>query len=410
MTDKEKEAIVKAAFPDISGTDLDWAKHLVEKSDSAATYKQRIGVAPHVLRNEVPLAGGVAKGGKVVADLIKSFLTKKGAAKAAEEVVSTKAKMSLKKKAVIGAGVLAVGQAGSTLMNKQGTQIDANATAAQTQAQDSFAQAIANADAQGLDVTQFLQGTTAQQLGLGANNIQDFMAARGYTGSGLTGLNGVGIFTGTETPTSVNRRKFGGTITGTKKELVSLAEWNKSFPADLNGINAAKQKFVAAGVLDPTADMTQVKAAWTKYGQMSLDYARAGNTISPWQLLDIQKGLTGSGGSKTQVTIDESPMAKADITTLLKRQLSQSLGLANIDDATINKFIADVRKKEAKNPTKTTVTTNGNKSVRKTVQGYGQSDVLADAEAYAKQDPRYAEFQTADVFGNALIKALGLKS
>jgi hypothetical protein len=408
MTDKEKAAIVKAAFPDISGTDLDWAIHLVEKNDSAATYKQRIGVAPHILKNEVPLAGGALKGGKVVADLIKSFLTKKGAVKATEEVVATKAKMSLKKKAVIGAGVLAVGQAGSSLMNKQGTQTDANASAAQAQSQDAFAQAIANADAQGLDVTQFLSGDTAKQLGLGANNIQNFMAAKGYTAP-LVGLKGIGIFTGTETPgTKVGPK--GLKFSTSTKELVSLAQWNKTFPADLNGINSAKQKFVAAGVLDPTADVTQVKAAWTKYGQMSLDYARAGNILSPWQILDIQKGLTGGGGgSKTSVTIDESPMANADITTLLKRQLSQSLGLANIDDAVLNKFIKDVRKKEAKNPTKTTVTTTGNKSVRKTVQGYGQADVLADAEAYAKQDPRYSDFQTADVFGNALVKALGLK-
>jgi hypothetical protein len=178
---------------------------------------------------------------------------------------------------------------------------------------------------------------------------------------------------------------------------------------DAAGISAAKQKFVTAGVLDPTADLTQVKAAWDKYGQLSLDYSRAGNKVSPWQLLDIQKGLTGSG-SQTTTTIDDSPMAKADITTILKRQLSASLGLANIDDETINKFIKDVRKKEAKNPTKSVRTTTGNTTRVKTIPGYGQSDVLADAEAYAKQDPRYAEFQTADVFGNALVKALGLKS
>ena len=407
MTNKEKEALVKAAFPGIEGMDLQIAIGFVEDNDTSVTYKTRLKEQPKVLMGTVFTAKDVIKGGKVVAEFVKSALTKKTAAKAAEEAAK-KGGMSLKKKALIGAGVLAVGQAGSTLMNKQGTQIDANANAAQTQAQDSFAQAIANADAQGIDVTQFLQGNTATQLGLGANNIQDFMAARGFTG-GLTGLNGIGIFTGVETKGTKTGPK-GIVYPTSKRELVSLAEWNKSFPADLNGINAAKQKFVAAGVLDATADMTQVKAAWTKYGQMSLDYARAGNTLSPWQLLDIQKGLTGSGGSKTSVTIDESPMAKADITTLLKRQLSASLGLANIDDSVINKFISDVRKKEAKSPTRTTVTTNGTKSVRKTVQGYGQSDVLADAEAYAKTDPRYADFQTADVFGNALVKALGLKS
>ena len=386
MTDKEKYDFLKKYYPDKSDAQLKLA-----------------------VKEFQVLEGGLA-GGQIAKALLKfgqSIFTKKTAAKATEEAAK-KAKMSLKKKAAIGAGVLVTGQAASSLMNNDGTAIDPNASAAELQAQDSFAQAIANADAQGIDTTQFLQTDTAKQLGLGANNIQNFMAARGFTG-GLTGLNNIGVFTGKEEVTSVPRRKFGGTITGTKAEIVGLSDWNKSFPVDLAGIAAAKQKFVTAGVLAPTADLTEVKAAWNKYGQLSLDYSRAGNKVSPWQLLDIQKGLTGSG-SQTSVTIDDSPMAKADITTLLKRQLGASLGLTNIDDAVINKFIADVRKKEAKNPTKTVRTTTGNTTRVKSTPGYGQSDVLADAEAYAKQDPRYAEFQTADVFGNALVKALGLKS
>jgi len=286
--------------------------------------------------------------------------------------------------------------------------IDPNASAAELQAQDSFAQAIANADAQGVDVTQFLDGTTAKQLGLGANNIGDFMAARGYVNP-LSGLNGIGIFTGKETETLVPRKKFGGTLSVSKPELVSLADWKKSFPVDAAGIAAAKQKFVDARVLDPTADLTQVKAAWDKYGQLSLDYARAGNKVSPWELLNIQKGLTGSG-SQTTTTIDVSPMAEADIRTTAKRQLAQSLGLANVDDKMYKEILSIVRKKEAKNPTKSVRTTTGNTTRVKTTPGYGPSDVLADVEAYAKQDPRYAEFQTADVFGNAIVKALGLKS
>ena len=408
MTNKEKEALVKAAFPGIEGMDLSVAIGWVEENDTIAKYKTRNPIPPKVLMGTVFSGKDALRVGKAGIDLVKSALTKKTAAKAAEEAAKTKAKMSLKKKALIGGGVLAVGQAGSMLMNNDGTAIDPNASASQLQAQDSFAQAIANADATGVDVTQFLQGDTAKQLGLGANNIGNFMAARGYVNP-LTGLNGIGVFTGKETETLVPRRKFGGTLAVSKPEIVGLSDWNKSFPVDLAGIAAAKQKFVTAGVLSPTADLTQVKTAWNQYGQLSLDYSRAGNKVSPWQLLDIQKGLTGSG-SQTTTTIDDSPMAKADITTLLKRQLGASLGLTNIDDAVINKFIADVRKKEAKNPSKTVRTTTGNTTRVKSTPGYGQSDVLADAEAYAKQDPRYAEFQTADVFGNALVKALGLKS
>jgi hypothetical protein len=385
MTDKEKYDFLKKMHPNKSDVEL-----------KAAVKEFQV------------LESGLA-GGQIAKALLKfgqSVFTKKTAAKAAEETAK-KAKMSLKKKAAIGAGVLVTGQAASSLMNKQGTEIDVNASAAELQAKDSFAQAIANADAQGVDVTQFLAGDTAKQLGLGANNIQNFMAARGYT-SPLTGLNNIGVFTGkVETGTKLGPK--GRSYPTTKSEIVGLSEWNKTFPVDLAGVAAAKQKFVDAGVLAPTADLTEVKNAWNKYGQLSLDYSRAGNKVSPWQLLDIQKGLTGSG-SQTSVTIDNSPMAKADITTLLKRQLGASLGLTNIDDAVINKFIADVRKKEAKNPSKTVRTTTGNTTRVKSTPGYGQSDVLADAEAFAKQDPRYAEFQTADVFGNALVKALGLKS
>jgi hypothetical protein len=385
MTDKEKYDFLKKYYPDKSDAQLKLA-----------------------VKEFQVLEGGLA-GGQIAKALLKfgqSIFTKKTAAKAAEETAK-KAKMSLKKKAAIGAGVLVTGQAASSLMNNDGTAIDPNASASELQAKDSFAQAIANADAQGVDVTQFLQGDTAKQLGLGTNNISNFMAARGYINP-LTGLNGIGIFTGKITEGTKLGPK-GISYPTTKSEIVSLSDWNKSFPVDLTGIAAAKQKFVTAGVLSPTADLTQVKTAWNQYGQLSLDYSRAGNKVSPWQLLDIQKGLTGSG-SQTTTTIDDSPMAKADITTLLKRQLGASLGLTNIDDAIINKFIADVRKKEAKNPSKTVRTTTGNTTRVKSTPGYGQSDVLADAEAYAKQDPRYAEFQTADVFGNALVKALGLKS
>jgi hypothetical protein len=415
MTNKEKEAIVKAAFPSIDDTSLPFAVYLVEDNDTIATYKNRVKEQPKVLAGTVfspkdilKVAPAIAKGGKTVADLTKSIFTKKTAEKVAEETAKAGKKKLVTKKRVytLGAGAAGVGIYNTVASGK--TAIDPNASAAEIAAQDSFATAIANADAQGVDVTQFLDGTTAKQLGLNANNIGDFMAARGFVNP-LSGLNNIGIFTGKEIETLVPRKKFGGTISVGKPEIVSLAEWKKSFPVDANGITAAKQKFVTAGVLDPTADLTQVKAAWDKYGQLSLDYARAGNKVSPWELLDIQKGLTGSG-SQTTTTIDVSPMAEADIRTTAKRQLAQSLGLANVDDKMYKDILSIVRKKEAKNPTKSVRTTTGNTTRVKTTPGYGPSDVLADVEAYAKQDPRYAEFQTADVFGNAIVKALGLKS
>lgn len=425
LTDKEKIALLKRAFPGISDKTLKDAVPQIKDKATIDYLKANNGALPESVLSrfftgtdyiagpmtnfEVMEAGmGGAAIAKALTGLAKSFFTKKTAAKVAEETAKAGKKKLVTKKRVYALGAGAAGVGIYNTVASGNTAIDPNASAAEIAAQDSFAQAIANADVQGVDVTQFLQGDTAKQLGLGANNIGDFMAARGYVNP-LTGLNNIGVFTGKETPFEVKRRKYGGTLSGTKSEIVSLSEWNKSFPVDLAGVASYKQKFVDAGVLSPTADLTEVKAAWSKYGQLSLDYARAGNKVSPWQLLDIQKGLTGSG-SQTTTTIDVSPMAEADIRTTAKRQLAQSLGLANVDDKMYKEILSIVRKKEAKNPTKSVRTTTGNTTRVKTTPGYGPSDVLADVEAYAKQDPRYAEFQTADVFGNALVKALGLKA
>jgi hypothetical protein len=251
MTNKEKEAIVKAAFPGIDEMSLSIAMNWVQDGDTITKYKTRNPMPPEVLMGTVFTAkdalkagqtvvkGGQAaiKGGSVAFKYIKSALPGgKTAAKAAEEAASGKKKIVTKKRVAGVAGLSAAVGTYNMIESGKGTEIDPNASAAEIAAQDSFAQAIANADAQGVDVTQFLSGTTAQQLGLGANNISDFMSARGYVNP-LTGLNGIGIFTGKETPTSTPRRKFGGTITGSKSEIVSLSEWNKSFPVDAAGIS-----------------------------------------------------------------------------------------------------------------------------------------------------------------------------
>lgn len=412
LTKQQKEALVKAAFPEISGDDLKWATMLVQKDDTADTYKKRLGTAPHILRNEVPFVAGAATGAKAIASLVKSLLTKRGAAAAATEAgteaVKTAGKMSLKKKAAIGAVTLYGGSqaAGSIASRMGGNQPDT--TTAQSQAEVDMANAVAAADAAGIDVNSIINSPAGQQLNLNSGNLQAFMAKFGMGTTGLTGIGNIGVFTGTETKgTKVGPK--GIVYPTTKSEIVSLADWNKRFPSDAAGLAAAKQKFVNAGVLSPTDGIDKIKGAWEAYGKMSLEYSRAGNKLSPWQILDMQKGLSGSG-SQTSVTIDTSPMAEADIRTLAKRQLAQSLGLSNIDDKMYKDILKIVRKNEALKPAKTVVTQVGNKTTRKTTPGYGQTDVLADIENYAKQDPRYSEFQTANVFGDALVKALGLKA
>lgn len=384
MTDKEKYDFLKKAYPNKSDAEI-----------KAAVKEFQV------------LEGGLA--GAQIAKALLKFGKSIFAKKAAEEGVKTAAKMSIKKKAAIGAvGLYAGSKAAGSIANAVGGD-ETKDTTGQSQAEIDMANAVAAADAAGIDVNQIINTPAGQQLNLNTGNLPAFMAKFGLASAGLTGIGNVGVFTGTETPFSVPRRKFGGTITGTKSEIVSLADWNKRFPSDTAGLVAAKQRFVDAGVLDPTAGLDKIKAAWEAYGKMSLEYSRAGNKLSPWQILDMQRGLSGSG-SQTSTTIDVSPIAEADIRTLAKRQLAQSLGLAAVDDKMYKDILAIVRKKEAKNPTKTVRTTTGNTTRVKTTPGYGQSDVLSDIEAYAKKDPRYSEFQTASVFGDALVKALGLKA
>jgi len=385
MTDKEKYNFLKKQHPNKSDAEL-----------KAAVKEFKV------------LEGGLV-GGQIVKGLLE-FAKAKFAKKAVEEGAVKTAKMSLKKKAAIGAvGLYAGSQAAGAIGNAMGGKKDETDTSGMTQAELDMANAVAAANAAGLDVNSLIASPAGTQLNLNANNLPAFMAKFGQSTAGFVGIGNVGIFTGEEIETLVPRRKFGGTLAVSKKELVQLPDWNKRLPVDAAGLAATKQKFVDAGVLAPTDGLDKIKAAWEAYGKMSLEYSRAGHNVSPWELLSIQKGLSGSG-SQTTTTIDVSPLAETDIKNTAKRQLAVSLGLANIDDAMYKDIVSIVRKNEAKRPTKTVRTTTGNTTKVKTTPGYGTSDVLADVEEYAKKDPRYAEFQTADVFGNAMIKALGLKA
>ena len=383
MTDKEKYDFLKKMHPTKSDVEIRAAVKEFQVLESG-------------------MAGGQIA--KALLNFGKSIFAKK----AATEGVKATTKFSKTKKIVGGSAILYGGSKAAGSFGG-GDDKDETDTSGTTQAELDMANAVAAANAAGLDVNSLIASPGGQQLNLSANNLPAFMAKFGQSTAGFVGIGNVGIFTGTEIDTQVPRKKFGGTLTVPKKELVQLPDWNKRLPVDAAGLAATKQKFVDAGVLAPTDGLDKIKAAWEAYGKMSLEYSRAGHNVSPWELLAIQKGLSGSG-SQTTTTIDVSPLAETDIKNTAKRQLAVSLGLANIDDAMYKDIVSIVRKNEAKRPTKTVRTTTGNTTKVKTTPGYGTSDVLADVEEYAKKDPRYAEFQTADVFGNAMIKALGLKA
>jgi len=383
MTDREKYNFLKKQHPDKSDAEL-----------KAAVKEFQV------------LESGLA--GAQIAKALVKFGQSIFAKKATEEGVKTGAKMSKKKKFAIGAvGLYAGSKAADSIANAMGGNKNETGTDVQTQAEMDMANAVAAANAAGIDVNQIINTPAGSQLNLNAGNLPALMAKFGQETSGLVGIGNVGVYTGNRLDKTGPK---GIVYKGLKPEIVSLPQWNKQFPSDLKGLTETKQKFVDAGIIDPTAGIDKVKAAWEAYGKMSLEYSRAGNTLSPWDILNMQKSLSGSGGTQTSIVYDTSPMAEGDVRTYAKRQLAQSLGLANVDDKQFKDILSIVRKKESKSPTKTVTTTTGKVTRRKTTPGYGTTDVLADIEEYAKQDPRYSEFQTADVFGNAMVKALGLKA
>jgi hypothetical protein len=383
MTDREKYNFLKKQHPDKSDAEL-----------KAAVKEFQV------------LESGLA--GAQIAKALVKFGQSIFAKKATEEGVKTAAKMSKKKKLAIGAvGLYAGSKAADSIANAMGGNKNETGTDVQTQAEMDMANAVAAANAAGIDVNQIINTPAGSQLNLNAGNLPALMAKFGQETAGLVGIGNVGVYTGNRLDKTGPK---GIVYKGLKPEIVSLPQWNKQFPSDLKGLTETKQKFVDAGIIDPTAGIDKVKAAWEAYGKMSLEYSRAGNTLSPWDILGMQKSLSGSGGTQTSIVYDTSPMAEGDVRTYAKRQLAQSLGLANVDDKQFKDILSIVRKKESKSPTKTVTTTTGKVTRRKTTPGYGTTDVLADIEEYAKQDPRYSEFQTADVFGNAMVKALGLKA
>jgi hypothetical protein len=80
-----------------------------------------------------------------------------------------------------------------------------------------------------------------------------------------------------------------------------------------------------------------------------------------------------------------------------------------VDDAQAEEFAKLITQKQLKTPTKTETKTVGGKRVTVTTQGFGEAEAAALVKKRAQEDPLYAEFQTANVFGSALEKALGVR-
>jgi hypothetical protein len=198
MTDKEKYNFLKKMHPDKSDAEIKAA-----------------------VKDFQVLESGLA--GAQIAKALLKFGQSIFAKKAATEGVKTAAKMSLKKKAAIGAvGLYAGSKAAGSIANAMGNDKPTE-TAGQSQAEIDMANAVAAADAAGIDVNQIINTPAGQQLNLNTGNLPAFMAKFGLSSAGLTGIGNVGVFTGTETRGTKIGPK-GIVYPTTKSEIVSLAD------------------------------------------------------------------------------------------------------------------------------------------------------------------------------------------
>lgn len=378
MTEEQKYEIVKRAHPDWSDAKI-----------KAAVKEFKV--------LESGLAG--ASIAKALINFAKTF-GKSGAAKeGAEAAAKTTGKKFLTKKKVIGA--VAVGGAAEIYnrMSKDGGE----AQTPEEMAQASLAMAAATLQETGGDPNSILGTPLAQQMNITTGS--DLSALASNLGINLN--SSVGVYTGEFTQETIKGPK-GRTYPKVTYKTQSLADWNKQFPiADPKELAAFKQKVIAAGVVSAGAGVTQLKAAWEALGQLSVDAARSGAKMTPWQMLDIQRGLFG-GGDEDKPTYSLNYTPAETVKNIYESALAKGTGkIATAEEEAA--FVAGIKAKEGKAPTKSETKIINGKKVRVTTPGFTDADILTAAERQAQKDPRYAEYQTATVFGDAISKALGVR-
>jgi hypothetical protein len=282
------------------------------------------------------------------------------------------------------------------------------------QQQDMILQdALANAQMAGVDVSALL-GTSVGQQAFGANpafNINAFLGASGMStfGGGVF----IGAGKGKETP------RPGETYNQMRQRLISqpetasgtitMQEWKEQFPiSDPKKLAEWKKTLVESGVVSASAGLNELKKAWEDWGQLSMDSVRMGNNLSPYQLLAIQRGLWGGGGEDKGPSYSTQLIKKTNSRELYKRAIEADTGRIISDDEA-DEFADLIRQKQLARPTKTEVKKVKGKKVTVTTPGFGEAEAVKIAEQRAMQDPMYKEFQTANVFGTALEKALGVR-
>ncbi len=380
---------IRENYPDIPDDSLNKAVTYFQNNADAFKQYKKSGALPAGAMTR--LEGAVVSPAKIGA---------KAGASAVKGLVKT-----LKPKSKKGAlkGAAALGAVGLGINMFEGGE-DIPATT-ESQANTDMMNALAIASASGVDINA-LAGTAMGQQILGTNPQFDIGS---FTNSAnITPLTG-GVYTGINQLVSSRPPDFaGGRPVETKSETISLNQWKNQFPiSDPKALADWKAKLVAAGVVSASAGLKELKDQWEAWGEYSQESMRQGQKLSPYQLLDIQRGLWGGGADKGP-SYSTQLIKKANSRDLLKQYLEAGSGRV-IDDAEADEFAELIRKKQLAKPTKTEVKKVGGKKVVVTTPGFGEAEAADIAEKRAMQDPLYAEFQTANVFGTALEKALGVR-
>jgi hypothetical protein len=343
--------------------------------------------AANIAANPKVLEAGAGGLGKVILNLVKTI------------------KKPTKKQAILGGGALGVG--GLAVQGGGDSDTPAPTLDVAAQANADLMMQAAEFQSTGGDINALLNTPAGQQLIKNPNfNINSII----NSGNVFTGTSGV--YTGK--PVTVNEYQWGSggaKPKATVTDTVPLTTWKNDFPiADPKALAQWKATLVSAGVVSASAGLAELKQQWEAWGQASQDAGRQGQKLTPYQLLDIQRGLWGggTGGRDYSTQYQVNLLKEENVKSMYKAAREQEAG-AIVGDEQAAAFAERIKARQMGTPTKTEYKKIKGKMTPVTTPGFGEAETAAAALELAKKDPLYAEFQTANVFGSALEKALGVR-
>jgi hypothetical protein len=379
---------IRDRYPDLPESDLrDAVDYFVANPEQFNPRNIALPVSKTVLE------GGVVSGAKAGAAAV---------GKVAKTLVP-RTKTGKVSKGKIALGVGGLGVLGGLMGGEEEATSQEEAIAGAAQ-QDMMMQ-LAMAQAQGIDI----ESIANQPLG------QALLSNSGIDAKLLTGATGMiptsgGVYTGK--PVTVSNYSYsegGGKPTFTTTDTITTKEWSNMFPiGDPKKLAEWKNTLVKSGVVSASAGLTELRQQWDAWGELSQQMNRMGNKLTPNQLLEIQRGLWGGGGADRGPSYSTSLIKTENAMAMFKQGVENLTGRV-IDDTEAEEFAKLVRKRQLKKPTKTSVQVVDGKRVTVTDPGFGEAEAAALVERRAQKDPMFAEFQTANVFGSALEKALGVR-